>query len=345
MTLASQSVRRLVAFLVIALCAALMLSACGSGSGSSESSSSASSSDEGTWPRTFKDDDGHEVKLDKKPSKIVSTSVTLTGSLLAIDAPVVASGGTSANTTISDDQGFFTQWSDVAKERNVKSLYTGDPSAEKVLAENPDLIVIAKTGGDSAVDLYDQLSKVAPTAVLDYSTSDWEQISTRLGELTGQENQAEDITKKFDDRANEVKDAIKEPAQPVTGLVYNAASFGESGGGNIWTDKSAQGKLLKKLGFELADVPEETRGSGQLGKREDVYQISGENLAKAVTGKTVFLFAADDEGAKAYKADKLLADTAAVKDDAVYAMGDDSFRLDYYSANNVLDSIEKQLKK
>ena len=257
-------------------------------------------------------------------------------------APVVASGGTAPDTNISDAQGFFTQWSSVAEERDVKSLYTGDPSAEKVLAEDPDLIIIAKVGGDSAIDLYDQLSEVAPTAVIDYSTQDWETISSRLGELTGHEDKAEEIVSAFDDRAAQIKDGIDQPAQPVTGLVYNKAAFGESSGGNIWTGESAQGRLLEKVGFTLADVPEDTRGSGQLGQREDIYQIDDENLSRAVTGETVFLFASDESSVDLYKEDPLLGNTPAVQNDAVYALGDDSFRLDYYSASNVLDRIEEQ---
>ena len=52
-----------------------------------------------------------EVHAGKPPQRIVSTSVTITGTLLAIDAPVVASGATSPNPLVADKQGFFTQWS------------------------------------------------------------------------------------------------------------------------------------------------------------------------------------------------------------------------------------------
>ncbi|ECP1721297.1 Fe2+-enterobactin ABC transporter substrate-binding protein, partial [Salmonella enterica] len=48
------------------------------------------------WPRQIQDSRGVHT-LDHKPARIVSTSVTLTGSLLAIDAPVVASGATTPN--------------------------------------------------------------------------------------------------------------------------------------------------------------------------------------------------------------------------------------------------------
>ena len=41
---------------------------------------------------------------------------------------------------------------------------------------------------------------------------------------------------------------------------------------------------------------------------------------------------------------RIVADTDAVKENCVYAMGLDSFRLDYYSAGNVLDVIKKEFK-
>lgn len=46
------------------------------------------------WPRQVTDSRGVHT-LESKPTRIVSTSVTLTGSLLAIDAPVIASGATT----------------------------------------------------------------------------------------------------------------------------------------------------------------------------------------------------------------------------------------------------------
>lgn len=58
------------------------------------------------WPRQVTDSKGSHT-LDHKPLRIVSTSVTLTGSLLAIDAPVVASGATTPNNRFADDQGFY----------------------------------------------------------------------------------------------------------------------------------------------------------------------------------------------------------------------------------------------
>lgn len=97
------------------------------------------------WPRQVTDSRGTHT-LEHKPQRIVSTSVTLTGSLLAIDAPVIASGATTPNNRIGDAQGFLRQWSEVAKARKLSRLYIGEPSAEAVAAQMPDLILISATG-------------------------------------------------------------------------------------------------------------------------------------------------------------------------------------------------------
>ncbi len=61
---------------------------------------------ENGWPRTINGAKG-SITLQQAPQRIVSTSVTLTGSLLAINAPVIASGATAPNSRLGDAQGFF----------------------------------------------------------------------------------------------------------------------------------------------------------------------------------------------------------------------------------------------
>ncbi len=129
------------------------------------------------WPRQITDSRGTHT-LESQPQRIVSTSVTLTGSLLAINAPVIASGATTPNNRVADDQGFLRQWSKVAKERKLQRLYIGEPSAEAVAAQMPDLILISATGGDSALALYDQLSTIAPTLIINYDDKSWQALLT-----------------------------------------------------------------------------------------------------------------------------------------------------------------------
>lgn len=58
------------------------------------------------------------IRWSIKPQRIVSTSVTLTGSLLAIDAPVIASGATTPNNRIGDAQGFYASGAKWQKNAN-----------------------------------------------------------------------------------------------------------------------------------------------------------------------------------------------------------------------------------
>lgn len=129
------------------------------------------------WPRQVMTSKG-SITLQQPPQRIVSTSVTVTGTLLAINAPVIASGATAPNNRVSDAQGFFRQWGDVAKQRGVQRLYIGEPNAEAIAGQAPDLIIIAATGGDSALKLYDQLSAIAPVMVVNYDDKSWQELAT-----------------------------------------------------------------------------------------------------------------------------------------------------------------------
>ncbi len=57
-----------------------------------------------------------------KPARIVSTTPSVTGILLAMDAPLVASAATTPS-RLTDAKGFFSQWAKVADQRGVEVLY------------------------------------------------------------------------------------------------------------------------------------------------------------------------------------------------------------------------------
>ena len=291
------------------------------------------------WPRQVTDSRGVHT-LESKPMRIVSTSVTLTGSLLAIDAPVVASGATTPNNRVADAQGFMRQWGDIAKKRQVSRLYIGEPSAEAVAAQMPDLILISATGGDSAMALYDQLSTIAPTLVINYDDKSWQELLTQLGTLTGHEKQAAARIAEFDQQLTLVKQQMKLPPQPVNALVYTAAAHSA----NLWTAESAQGKFLQQLGFQLAELPAGLNTSKSQGKRHDIIQLGGENLAAGLNGQGLLLFAGDQKDVDAIYANPLLAHLPAVQNKRVWALGTETFRLDYYSAMLVLERVNALFK-
>lgn len=320
----------------VLLASALALVGCSS-SEDPESSEPTTGSAESSWPRTVETEQG-AVEIPSQPERIVSTSVTLTGSLLAIDAPVVASGATAANTAVADGQGFFTQWGEIAADRGVVPIAGTDIDVEKVIGQDPDLIVVAKTGADSAVDLYDQLSAVAPTIVIDYGNKTWQEVTEILGDATGHESEAASVVSTFEETVENAKSAMTLPPQPTTAMVYNGPE-----GANVWTEESAQGKLLNELGFTSAEIPASALGDTSMGARKDIVQISPENYSRAFTGATVILVNADESNVTEYLADPLLAQTAAVLEKHVYAVGLDTFRLDYYSATNFVERLQEQL--
>ncbi|MEY8581380.1 Fe2+-enterobactin ABC transporter substrate-binding protein [Enterobacter roggenkampii] len=291
------------------------------------------------WPRQVTDSRGVHT-LEHKPTRIVSTSVTLTGSLLAIDAPVVASGATTPNNRVADGQGFLRQWGDIAKQRKVARLYIGEPSAEAVAAQMPDLILISATGGDSALALYDQLSAIAPTLIINYDDKSWQALLTQLGAITGHEKQAAERIAAFDKQLAQVKQQMTLPPQPVNAIVYTAAAHSA----NLWTTESAQGKLLHQLGFTLADLPAGLQTSTSQGKRHDIIQLGGENLATGLNGEGLFVFAGDEKDVATIYANPLLAHLPSVKNKRVWALGTETFRLDYYSAMLVLQRLNAMFK-
>lgn len=288
------------------------------------------------WPRSLTTSHG-VITLEQPPKRIVSTSVTITGTLLAIDAPVIASGATSPNNRLADQQGFFHQWGEIATRRSVKRLYIGEPNAEAIAGEAPDLIVMSATGADSAVRLYSQLSAIAPVLVVNYDDKSWQQLAILLGSATGQEARAEQIITEFDQRQEKLRQQITLPPQPTSALVLRA----DGKNANLWTADSSQGQLLQQLGFTLATLPPARDLSTSQGTRKDIVQLGGENLAEGLNGNTLLLFANDQSDAQRLLGNPFLAHLPAVKNQRVYPLGNDTFRLDYYSASHLLARLEK----
>jgi len=319
----------------------LVLASCGD---SQESSSSLAigqvEKDPSGWPRSMMTSQGL-ITLNKPPQRIVSTSVTLSGTLLAIDAPLVASGATMPNTNVASEKGFMRQWDSIADQRGVKALYQSEPNAEAIIKAQPDVIIISATGADSAMRLYDQVKDIAPTLVIRYDNKSWIQLAQMFGNIFGLETQAESVINSFQQQVLNTKQNITLPAQPTSAMVYTL----DDSGASIWTNQSAQGRLLETLGFTLATVPESIKGDISMGVRNDIIIAKGERFPDAVTGNSILLFAAEKTVEQQVLANTFLQDNQAVKAKQVYAVGNDTFRLDYYSASNLLTRLQSLFGK
>ncbi|QPK78570.1 Fe2+-enterobactin ABC transporter substrate-binding protein [Corynebacterium lizhenjunii] len=316
------------------------MSADASGAMSAEASADAEA---GQWPRTISTDDG-ELTLEAQPKRIVSTSTTLTGALLAVGAPVVATGTSAPNVPgLSDDQGFFNQWSEQAKAAGVEKLWqNGSPDIEKATEYDADLIIVSKNSGDSVFDQVEKLRKIAPVLVVDYSDSSWQDVTTKIGEATGYEAKAKEIIAEFDSRVDAAKKNLAIPEGTTSPFII----FPDGSGAAALTKEAPQSQILARLGFNLAEIPEEVKGDTSMGKdRGDIVKLSMENIQKGLPGDNWVVIASDDKSKAAIANEPAFNTSPAVKNGKVFHTPADTFRLDYFSANVLLDSLIEQFSK
>lgn len=337
-------------FLSIALAGAtaLTLAACSTGEGGTAETTTAvadaaagaedagSSAEEGTWPRTITHELGETV-IEEKPERIANTAISVTGTLLAMDAPVSASAAAGVS-GMTDEQGFFTQWSDVADERGVEVLYDGlEFDMESLIAADPDLVILSVSGNDSVADHYEEISAQFPTIAVDYSKQTWQELATELGAALGLEEEAENAITEFDDYATAAAERIQAPEGGVSIVSYNGPG-GEQG---IGKTTGPHAELLETLGLDVveADPALDTRGQ----KRSDFSFVSFENLSRAATGEAVFLLRGTADTVEKFKGEAVLANLPAVQNDAVHPLGENSFRVDPFSGREIVDAVETAL--
>lgn len=303
---------------------------------SADTTSSAAQS--GEWPRTVEHELG-ETLIETKPERIANTALSITGTLLAMDAPVVATAATNPNPQ-TNDKGFFNQWAEDADAAGVEVLYPGlQFDMESLIAQDPDLVILAVAGNDSVADEYEQISAHFPTIAVDYSKQSWQDLAADLGEALGLEDAAEEAVEEFDAYIANAASQIKAPEGGASIVSYNGP--GESQG--IAKSGGSHGQLLGDLGIEIIDGPEELDTSAQ--SREDFIFVTYENLSRAVNGDAVFLLSGTEAKAKEFTADSTLTNLTAVDNDAVYGLGPSSFRIDPYSGRLIADTIVDVLGK
>lgn len=272
------------------------------------------------------------------PRRIVSTSPSVTGILLAIDAPVVATAATTPS-RMTDDKGFFSQWAAVADKRGVQVLYRNlQFDIEAAIGASPDLLVASATGADSVAQHRTELqAQGVPMVVVDYSSQSWQDIATELGRITGHAKQAAAAIARFDAHVAQTAASITPPAQPVSIVAYNLA-----GSYSIGRAASPHARLLAALGFKVEGLPPAL--AAQVTRASDFEFISRENLPAAITGDFVFLLGASQGDVQAFLDDPLLANLPAVAGRRVYPLGPTSFRIDYYSGQQMVDAVASHFR-
>lgn len=289
------------------------------------------------WPRTVKHVSG-ELTLAAKPVRIVSSAPSLTGILLAMDAPLIASTATTPS-AMTDDKGFFSQWADVADERGVDVLYRNlNFDIEAVIGWEPDLLIAASSGADSVIQHYAELeAQGIPTFVINYSNQSWQDMAIQIGEIAGLEKEAVAAIGRFDAHVEEVAASLTREKGSASIVGYNiGATY------SVGRPESPQARLLSSLGFEVQGMPQAR--TEDVTRRSDFDFISRENLSAAITGDTVFLMRGTHADVEAFLADPVLANLPAVRNKRVYPLGPTSFRIDYYSGREMVDAVARHFR-
>lgn len=239
-----------------------------------------------------------EVILEKRPEKIVSLSPTATEMLFAI--------GAGPQVTAVDDQ------SNYPAEAPKSELSGFQPNAEAIAAKSPDLVVLANdmnkiVGQLTTLKIPVYLAPAATT--LDDS---YRQL-TELGSLTGQTDQAADVTRRMRD---DIAKLIKDLPQRSTNLTYYYELGSEL---YTATSRTFVGSLFTQVGLENIADPADADGT-----KGGYPQLSQEVIVKA---NPDFVFLADtkccQQSPETVKARSGWAGITAVKNNQVVPLDDD----------------------
>lgn len=236
--------------LFLLLTAVLVLLAAGCGTLPSDGSKKSSDA-----YAVITDDLGREVVLSKKPERIVVTSASFLEPLEAVDGANLVVGRPDSKTKMPG----------YAKDlQSVGKVYQID--AEKVLACEPDLVIINKGMNEKLVDALE--SNGVPTLVLDMKS--YEDVKREVGilaQVTGAKDKGEKLVADMDARIQAVKEKIPQDKRRIS--VIHSTNQGLT----VQLEGSIAGSVVKMLGWENVAA-----GTTPLEKNPDAAPYSLETL-------------------------------------------------------------------
>ncbi|MCX2180132.1 iron-siderophore ABC transporter substrate-binding protein [Streptomyces sp. SKN60] len=305
---------------------AFSVAACGSGSGDEKSAADKpAAASEAGFPRTVTHDKG-KTEITTKPKRVVALDNSLVEAVVALDAPLVGGIG-----SYRDQKGFPPYLGDAVKDtKDVGPL--DSPNLEAIAALKPDLIVSATVRHE---DLYDQLSKIAPTVFVKTTGPIWKENITFLGTALGEEKKAADKLTAYQTRAKKIGDAInaKNPGQ-----TYSLTRFLD-GPTRIYLPKTFSGIILTDMGL--------ARPANQQDQEKFNIEISEEQIGQA-DADHIFMttFSGGEERKKKFLANPLWKRLNAVQKGNVHEVEDAVWMtsVSLQGADLVLDDMAKIFK-
>lgn len=300
---------------------ALALSGCGTTGteASADDKNSTSTSEEcsddssttSAEPVSVKDDTGHQIKLDKPASTVVSLEWQYTEDLLSLCIDPAA---------VADAKG-FTTWDTAEKlPEGVADVGTRqEPNVESILSANPDLVIIETTSRDDKIVSQLEDQGIPVMAMTGANGKDpiayMKDTFSTVAEATGRSERAETVLSDFDTKVEESKKALADADLPTKDFVY---FDGWVNGSNVALRPFGQGSLFGELGEELGL---KNVWTGQVDPAYGLGQTDIEGISK-VEDANFFYTGTDDPESEDYvellKKNDIWSNLPAVKDKRTY---------------------------
>ncbi|WFR60995.1 iron-siderophore ABC transporter substrate-binding protein [Paenibacillus amylolyticus] len=195
--------------LLLLLISTLFLNGCGIGESTSvtQSDSNASHSEESAPDHSISIlNKAGETTIIGEPKKIAVLNWQLADFLLALDIKPYARTNFMGETNLEY----------LEKDALEGVIDLGDkPNLEVLSQSNPDLII----GWESRREIYDQLTKIAPT-ILTNETDDWRKSLQELGSMLGKTKEAEEWLAQYDQKAAASKQMLTSKIDPAETVLY-----------------------------------------------------------------------------------------------------------------------------
>jgi len=323
----SRATRRRSGAIATTLACVLTLSACGGGAGGRQPEAArehpATSSAGAQFPRTVEHAMG-TTEIPEQPERVVVLDTGELDSALALGVTPVGAVTTDVST------GFLSYLAEGAAD--VVPVGTiSEPNLEKIAAQQPDLILSNKVRHE---DLYDELSKIAPTVFAEQVGAAWKDNLRLAAQALGREDEA---AAKIGEYQRDAAALGKTLGNPATTTV-SPLRFVE-GGIRAYSPQSFIGTVLADIGLSQPELPP--------GEYPAFTDISPERLL--MVDADVILYSSygegEDSGEQAVRAGPLWPRLDAVKNGRAYRVEDDVFYtgIGLTAASLIVQDLESKL--
>lgn len=205
-----------------------------------------------------------------------------------------------------------------------------EPDLERVAALEPDLIIAS----ESHEEIYDQLSQVAPTVVMEDAGGDFRRYARDLGEVLGMQDAVERRLEEYEQKADEASEELERAVgeEPVAFLRVTEDELRLYG-----NDRLVGPIIFGDLGLTPAPLVQE------LAQDENYVEVSLERIPELGAEHLFLLDQTDDEMAR-LTGSPLWREVPAVQEDDLYPVGRDTWiATGILAAEAVIEDVQESL--